>query len=193
MANILFFIILVTIFFLTLENQENQGRFAIAIIWFALISSLIFSTANFLKTDFSDGTIEQMAIIFDNFEIFILAKILANWLIYSLPILLLTPLILMLQGFEHDLIIKISIMIFLASLTINFISCFCGSLSIAENAAPLIAAIALPLIIPVFLISYAGLFSADFYGSLKILVGFVFLFGAIASFATAKIVKIVLE
>ncbi len=192
LANLLSFIILITIFFITLPSQDNQGLFAIAIIWFALLSSLIFSSASFLKMDFADGTIEQMAIIFDNFETFIFAKILANWLIFSLPLLLVTPVITMLQGFGFEMTLKIFMMIFLASLILNFICCFCGSLSILENSAPIIAVIALPLIIPVFLISYSGI-SFDFSSSLKILCGLLILLAATTTFATAKIVKISLD
>jgi heme exporter protein B len=71
-------------------NQENQASsaYSITIIWFALLSSLIFSFAEFLKKDFEDGTVEQLLISCPNFEIVVLAKILAGWLVYCLPIVI---------------------------------------------------------------------------------------------------------
>lgn len=176
-ANFLFFLIFVSSFFILAQNQSDQTLDSSIIIWFSLLSCLIFSAAEFLKKDFDDGLIEQILLSCENFEIFILAKMLANWLICCLPILLAVFFI----RPESDFLI----LIFLASLAINFICCFCGSLSILGNSAPTIAVIALPLIIPVLLLSYG-----DFFVSFKILAGLNIFLGTVLVFATAKIVKI---
>ncbi len=199
LANFLFFLISVTIFFLlaqNLENKEFTRFYSITIIWFSLIFSLIFSSIDFLKKDFEDGSIEQMLIYCKNFEVFTFAKMFANWLIYCLPILALLPIVALAGNLEWNFIFDFLILAFLSSLAINFICTFCGSLSIGENSASLIGLIALPLIIPIFLIAYSGLDregGENFCISCKILSGFVILSGAIASFATAKIVKIITE
>jgi heme exporter protein CcmB len=192
LANFLFFLISVAIFFLLAQNLENQGSilfYKITIIWFSLLSCLIFSSAEFLKKDFDDGTIEQILNSCDNFEVFTLAKMLSNWLVSCLPIFASIPFILANSnlGIGNFLII-----FFLSSLAINFICSFCGSLSILGNSAPIIAMIALPLIIPVLLISYSGIVY-DFSSNLKILLGFCIFSGAISTLATAKIVKIAAE
>ncbi len=177
LANFLFFVIFISSFFLLQQNEMNQATSVSAAIWISLLSCLIFSSAEFLKKDFDDGTIEQILLSCENFEIFIFAKMLANWLVCCLPILLA---ILFVKS-ESDFLI----LIFAASLAINFICCFCGSLSILGNSAPIIAVIALPLIIPILLLSYG-----DFFVSLKLLSGLCIFLGAILTFATAKIVKI---
>jgi heme exporter protein CcmB len=195
LANFLFFIISVAIFSLISQNQDYQvskAFYSITIIWFSLLSCLIFSAAEFLKKDFDDGTIEQILNSVENFETFILAKMLANWLICSLPILLCIFPICAAIGIDSAMIKKLLIMIFLASLAINFICNFCGSLSILGNSAPLIAVIALPLIIPILLISYAGL-TSDLSANLNIILGLCVFIGSISVFATAKIVKIAAE
>jgi heme exporter protein CcmB len=195
LANFLFFIISVAIFSLISQNQDYQvskAFYSITIIWFSLLSCLIFSAAEFLKKDFDDGTIEQILNSVENFETFILAKMLANWLICSLPILLCIFPICAAIGIDSAMIKKLLIMIFLASLAINFICNFCGSLSILGNSAPMIAVIALPLIIPILLISYAGL-TSDLSANLNIILGLCVFIGSISVFATAKIVKIAAE
>lgn len=195
LANFLFFIISVAIFSLISQNQDYQvskAFYSITIIWFSLLSCLIFSAAEFLKKDFDDGTIEQILNSVENFETFILAKMLANWLICSLPILLCIFPICAAIGINSAMIKKLLIMIFLASLAINFICNFCGSLSILGNSAPMIAVIALPLIIPILLISYAGL-TSDLSANLNIILGLCVFIGSISVFATAKIVKIAAE
>jgi heme exporter protein B len=194
-ANFLFFLISVAIFLLLSQNQDNQGStafYSITVIWFSLLSCLIFSAAEFLKKDFDDGTIEQILTSCDNFEIFVLAKMLANWLICALPILISTFPISALIGLDQEMSVNFLILIFLATLSINFICTFCGSLSVLGNSAPMIAVIALPLIIPILLLAYSGL-SFDTSANFKILAGLCIFIGSISVFATAKIVKIAAE
>lgn len=194
-ANLLFFLISITIFLLLAQSQENQGLtsfYSITIIWFSLLSCLIFSSAEFLKRDFEDGTIEQILTSCDNFEIFILAKMLANWFVCALPILLATLPICSLVGFDLATSKDFLVLIFFATLAINFICTFCGSLSALGNSAPMIAVIALPLIIPIVLLACGG-FASDSNSSLKIIAGLSVFLGSISVFATARIVRIVVE
>ncbi|OFW80967.1 MAG: hypothetical protein A2887_01640 [Alphaproteobacteria bacterium RIFCSPLOWO2_01_FULL_40_26] len=177
LANFLFFLIFISSFSLLAQTKENQAFGSSIAIWIALLSCLIFSSAEFLKKDFDDGSIEQAMLSCENFEIFILAKILANWLILCFPLLIATSFL----KPESEFLI----LVFLASLAINFICCFCGCLSILSNSAPLIATIALPLIIPILLIS-----CGDFWISFKLLFGLAVFLGLVLTFATAKIVRI---
>ncbi len=177
LASFLFAIIFIAIFFLLSQNQETEPSIA---IWFALFSSLIFSSADFLKKDFEDGSLEQMLISFQNFEVFILAKMLANWLVYCLPLAIIAYFV------KPE--INFLILFLLASLAINCICCFCGSLAIAGSSAPMIATIALPLLIPILLIS-----CGEFQSSLQLLSGIALLLTFTLIFATAKIVKIAEE
>lgn len=194
-ANLLFFVISVTIFFLISQNQSFQGSqvlFSISIIWFSLLSCLIFSSAEFLKKDFEDGTIEQIITSIDNVEIFILARMLANWVICALPILLASFPIAITIGLDSSLIFNFVILIFLATLSINFICTFCGSLSTLGNSAPMMGIIAMPLIIPILLIAHGGMVY-EVSTSYKILTGLCTFIGPILVFATAKIVTIAAE
>lgn len=196
LANFLFFIISMAIFSMMLQGAPslNSSPFYISIIiWFLLISCLIFSASEFLKQDFDDGTLEQMLIICANFEIFILAKYFSNWLIYALPILCAIPLVALFSSLNHEIMLHFLALALLASLAINCICSFCGSLALLGNSAPMIAIIALPLIIPILLIANNGLQEASFYISCKLLGGLTILFGSIAVLAGAKIIKIALE
>jgi heme exporter protein CcmB len=194
-ANFLFFLISVAIFFLLSQNQDNQGSaafYSITIIWFSLLSCLIFSSAEFLKRDFDDGTIEQILTSTENFEVFVLAKMLANWLICCVPILISIFPIGAAIALDQALMKNLIVMILLATIAINFICSFCGSLSILGNSAPMIAVIALPLIIPILLISYSGV-TSETSANLNILLGLCIFIGSISVFATAKIVRIAAE
>ncbi|MBU6140289.1 MAG: heme exporter protein CcmB [Proteobacteria bacterium] len=173
LASFLFFLI-----FLSSFSLLSQGQDSLIIILFSLLSCLIFSSAEFLKKDFESGASEQILISCENFESFIAAKMLANWVVCCVPILVVSSFI------RPDL----ATLIIFVSLLVNFICCFCGTLSILGNAAPMIAALALPLIIPILLIALG-----DAVVSLKLLVGLCFFLTPILIFATTKIVKIAHE
>lgn len=201
LQNFLFFFISLSIFFLISQNQQNQLSspfLSIDIILFCLVFSLIFSNSDFLHEDVRDGTLDQIIILQPNLEIFILAKMLGNWLILIMPILIFIPFVNLAIGFNQSFTTDFAILAAISSLTINFICAFCGSLGVAKNKSPMIAILALPLIIPILLIlcgsfSSEGISKDDFYEALRILSGICIFIGSICVFATAKIMKIISE
>lgn len=193
-TNFLFFIILSSIFTILSKNfaiPENNGDYLISIILFCLISSSIFTNSSFLQEDFEDGTLEQIARKVENLESYILAKILNNFIINNLPIILSAPFIISLNNIELNLA-NLTITLFLTSLTINFISCLSGSLSTLKNSAPISAVIMLPLIIPVLILSFNQI-SAPNSNLMPTLVAIAILSVSLATLAASKITKITLE
>jgi heme exporter protein CcmB len=185
--NIVFFIISCAIFLLIAKNNQNLSE----IIIFCLVFALIFINSDFLSEDFKDGTIEQMLIFCENFESFIAAKVIINWIFYALPILISSYFLLFLFNFDQILTKKMLILLFFASFSINSICAFSSSLNLLSKKSMLIAIFALPLIIPILLITILGIFEADFYlKSLKILAFCALLFNIIAVFAVSKVIKI---
>lgn len=192
LAGFLLFFISVAIFLLITTNQQNQApqpEYLLAVIWFCLLSSLVFSLAEFCKKDFEDGSLEQISLHCPNFEIAILAKALAAWIFNAAPIFFCSLLMLFAHDYSGDFITKFSLIFFLASASLTFICAFSGSLSSLGNSAPIIAIIALPLAIPTLLISHSALIY-DFINAYKILVGICVLSGVLTIFSAAKIIKI---
>lgn len=200
LQNFLFFFIALAVFLLTTQENSNasdQLQLLISAILFCLIFSSIFSNSDFMREDFEDGTLEQITIFQQNLEIFILTKIIASWIIFSLPILLIIPLIFLALGLDHPFNLSFLTTILLTSLIMNFICSFCGSLGMVKNKAPLIAIIAMPLAIPTMLIAHLSMINiltqSDYNSALKILMGMCVLSGAISILFTAKITKILLD
>jgi heme exporter protein B len=178
-AGFLFFLIFFAIFSFLTQGLENKEQIADIFIYFSLLSVLIFSSVNFLKEDFLDGSLEQLLIAVENFEIVILAKIIAAWFCNCALILLAIFLI------KFD--IKFLLILFLSSLAINFICCFASCLALSGNNSALIAIVVLPLIIPILLIA-----QGDFVFSVKILAAISLFCALFSSFFAAKIIKIIL-
>ena len=194
LTNFLFFIILSSIFTILSNNfevPENNGDYLISIILFCLISSSIFTNSSFLQEDFEDGTIEQIARKIENLESYILAKIINNFIINNLPIIIVAPFIISLNNINLDLW-NLTTTLFLTALAINFISCLSGSLCALKNSAPVSAIIMLPLIIPILILSFNQISTPDNY-LLPTLSAITILSASLSTLASSKITKITLE
>ena len=197
--NFLFFLISFCIFFFVSINGQNQdSNLSIAnnIAWFCLLFNIIFANSDFLEDDYKNGIIEQMTIILPNFELFIASKIISNWVIFCLPIIVTLILLTLPIGLDLYQVINLSLVTILASFAINSIVALTASFTISENKTSLIAIITLPLIVPVLLVAFSSisdLGSEDFGFALKILASLAVFTFILASFFGARIVKIILE
>ncbi len=197
--NFLFFLISFCIFFLVTSGAENQvSNLALVnnIVWFCLLFNIIFANSDFLEDDYKNGVIEQMVIIFPNFELFIASKIISNWVMFCLPIIIALIFLNLLIGLDFDQIKNLFLITILASFAIHSITALTASFSISENKTSLVAIITLPLIAPILLVAFSSmtdLGGEDFNFALKILAALAVFTFILASFFGAKIVKIILE
>ena len=89
---LLFFVIVISLFPLGIspESKILQG-IAPGIIWVAALLAAMLSLDNLFRSDFEDGSLEQLALSSHSLPILVLAKILAHWLVTGLPLILLAP------------------------------------------------------------------------------------------------------
>ena len=189
-VSLLFFVVFLVIFqFLHQATAVNQqSLFLLATILSSLLVILGFFQ-HFCKDDISDGTIEQMLMLFANFEKFVLAKILASWLGVVLPIIVGAVFLAILQNFNLLNIAKLVAIIAVATLTISFISAMSGVLTNHFQSLGYMAIIALPLILPILLLGYLA-FHNDFWQNYQVLLAISCFILTTTTFATAKIVKL---
>ena len=190
-ANILYFFIFLAIFqILTLNFDQNlHSQFFIIGTIIALLTSIIAINNDFLEKDFRDGSLEQIIIDCQNLEIFVIAKCLANWLSSSFLIALFASLILQISDFETLNFWQFFLVLILNSLSLNFLLALCGSLSMLGGFTSMIAIIAIPLALPILIITSATI-NENFELNIKILMALTAFTIAITSFACAKIIKI---
>ena len=190
-ANILYFFIFLAIFQILTQNfdQNLHSQFFIIGTIIALLTSIIAVNNDFLEKDFRDGSLEQIIIDCQNLEIFVIAKCLANWLSSSFLIALLASIILKISNFEILNFWQFFLVLILNSLSLNFLLALCGSLSMLGGFASMIAVIAIPLALPILIITSATI-SENYELNIKILLALTILIIAISSFTCAKIIKI---
>lgn len=184
---LIFFLITSSIFAITI-NIDN-GQIAIAVIWVCLTFAILLSSDQWNK-DFEDGTFEQLILSGYVFEIIIFAKIIANWLSNSLPLIVILPLIALLLKLNGDLIINLLVVAIITTILINFLVSFGSALTLSSNqTSSLLTILVLPLLIPIIIFANSA-FNGDFAASIKFLCGLLVFLIPILTFATAAAVKI---
>jgi heme exporter protein CcmB len=190
-ANILYFFIFSAIFQILSQNFDQNLHSQLFIIntIIALLTSIIAINNDFLEKDFRDGSLEQIIIDCQNLEIFVIAKCLANWLSSSFLIALFASIILQISDFETLNFWQFFLVLILNSLSLNFLLALCGSLSMLGGLSSMISVVAIPLSLPILIITSATI-SENYALNIKILLALTILIITISSFACAKIIKI---
>jgi len=190
-ANILYFFIFSAIFQILSQNFEQNSHSQLFIIntIIALLSSIIAVNNDFLEKDFRDGTLEQIIMDCQNLEILVIAKCFANWLSSSFFIALLASIILKISNFEILNFWQFFLVLILSSLSLNFLLALCGSLSMLGGLSSMISIVAIPLSLPILLITSATI-NENYAINIKILIALTIFIIAVSSFACAKIIKI---
>ena len=190
-ANVLYFFIFLAIFQILTQNFEKNLHSQLFVIGtiIALLTSIITINNDFLEKDFRDGSLEQIIIDCQNLEIFVIAKCLANWLSSSFLITLLASIILKISGFEILNFWQFFLVLILNSLSLSFLLAFCGSLSMLGGFTSMISIIAIPLALPILIITSATI-NENYQLNIKMLFALTILIIAVSSFACAKIIKI---
>jgi heme exporter protein B len=201
-GNILFFICFVIVFLIVLSplqsgfgellGRNNSQTLLISASFFSILTCLLTSTQNLLREDFDDGTLEQMIINCENLEIYIFAKMLANWLNICFIAVIFSTIMGALLGYKQDFLWQFFIIFLLTSLLINCICFLCGSLAILGGVSSIIAFIALPLILPIILFGSLGIYE-NFNFNFKILFALNIFLNPLICFASALITKIALD
>lgn len=184
--SMIFFIIAISIFGITagIDNSSNS----IAIIWVVLSFAILLSANNFQK-DFDDGTFEQLILSGHILEIIILAKIFANWISNSLPLIIILPLIAIFLKLPTNLIFDLILISLIASLIINFLVSFGSALTFSSNqTSSLLTILILPLSIPIIIFANSAL-NSDFSLSIKFLSALLVFLIPILTFATSFAVR----
>ncbi len=86
---LLFFLIVVTMFPLALGPEPEQLRqIAVAVIWVAAVLASSLSLDMMFRSDFEDGSLEQILLSAQPTNVLIMAKVFAHWLLSGAPLIL---------------------------------------------------------------------------------------------------------
>ncbi len=89
---VLFLILVVSLFPIALGSEPKLlARIAPAVIWIAVVLSLLMSLESVFRQDYQEGSLAQIALSPYPLSILLLGKSIAHWIMVGLPLLVSAP------------------------------------------------------------------------------------------------------
>ncbi len=159
---LLFFVMVVTLFPLGLGPESSTLQvIAPGIIWVSALLAALLSLESVFRSDFEDGSLEQLLLSPHPAALLILTKVFAHWLISGLPLLLIAPLLGVLMHLPTE-----GMTILIASLALGTpVLSLIGAIGVAltvglRRGGVLLSLLVLPLYIPVVIYGTSAVASA---------------------------------
>lgn len=149
----LFFIIVVSLFPLAVSPEsEKLSIMAAGVIWVAALLATLLSIERIFRSDFDDGTLEQILLSPQPMPVLMLAKVTAHWLVTGLPLIIVTPLLAMLMHLPMDTLGVLMLTLLLGTPVLSLIGAIGVALTIGlRRGGMLLTLLVLPLYTPVLI------------------------------------------
>jgi len=150
---IFFFILIVTLFPLGVgANTQLLQAIAPGIIWVSALLAVMLSLDSLFRSDFDDGSLEQMLLSSHPVTVLVFAKIIAHWLVTGLPLLLVAPLLAVFLGLPEQALGTLLITLVLATPVLSLIGSIGVSLTVGlRRGGMILSLLVLPLYVPVLI------------------------------------------
>ncbi len=192
---LLFFIIVISLFPLALGAEPVLlSRIAPGIIWVAALLAAMLSLDSMFRSDFEDGTLEQMLLSAHPVAILVLAKVCAHWLVTGLPLLLISPILASMLALPSGGYGILMLSILLGTPVLSLVGSIGVALTIGlPKGGIILSLLVLPLYVPVLIFSASAIEAAaggfDTTAQISMLLAFLFLAISLSPVATAAALK----
>ncbi len=152
---IIFFILVVTLFPLGVgSNSQLLQAIAPCIIWVSALLAVMLSLDSLFRSDFDDGSLEQMLLSAHPLTVLVFAKIIAHWLVTGLPLLIVVPLLAIFLGLPEQALGTLLITLVLATPVLSLIGAIGVSLTVGlKRGGMILSLLVLPLYVPVLIVA----------------------------------------
>lgn len=156
---LLFYLLIVILFPLALgQNPRLLAMVAPVIVWIGALLAVLLSIERMFRSDFIDGTLEQLILSKHSLSLLVLGKIVAHWLVSGLPLILITPVIALLLNINIELFKVLLLTLVLGTPALSAIGAIGVALTVGlRRGGILLALIVLPLYIPVLIFAARAL------------------------------------
>lgn len=196
---LLFFSLVVTLFPLGVSPEPSVLKtMAPGVIWIAVLLAGLFSLEGLFRSDFEDGTLEQMVLSPFPLAWLVMAKVLAHWIVTALPMLLLAPLLGLFLALPSEGIRVLEWTLLAGTPFLSLVGSVGVALTVGlRRGGMLLTLIVMPLYVPLLIFATQAVTSAvaglPYDGALDFLIALFFLSLTLAPFATASALRISLS
>ena len=153
---LLFFILIITLFPLGIGAQPHLlEAIAPGIIWVSALLAAMLSLDSLFRSDFDDGSMEQILLSPHPTSVLVLGKILAHWLVTGLPLLIVAPLLAIFLGMPNHALGILLLTLLLGTPVLSLIGAIGVALTVGlRRGGMILSLLVLPLYVPVLI--FAG-------------------------------------
>ena len=195
--NPLFFFVLACSLFPLGIGPETQilERIAPGIIWVTALLAAMLSLDSIFRSDFDDGSLEQLILSPQPFIVLVYAKILVHWLVTGIPLMLLSPLLAVILHLPTDGIGLLMLSLLLGTPVLSLIGSIGVALTVGlKRGGILLSILVLPLYVPILIFGTGavdvGLSGLDSSGHFLLMGAILALAVTLAPLATAASLKV---
>jgi len=192
---VLFFVLVITLFPLAVGAEPVLlARIAPGIIWVAALLASMLSLDAIFRSDFEDGTLEQMLLSAHPVPVLVLAKVSAHWLATGLPLFLVAPVLGAMLGLEESAYGVLMLTILLGTPVLSLIGSVGVALTVGlRKGGVILSVLVLPLYVPVLIFSSSAIDAAatglSASAQISMLLAFLFLALSLSPVATAAALR----
>jgi len=193
--SLIFFIIVITLFPLTFGTKSTIVNEIIpGMIWISALLATCLSLETIFRSDFEDGSIEQLTLSRYPLTLLVSAKIFAHWITFGMPLVIISLLMGILLSLSNEIIMALFITLILGTPILSLLGSVMVALTIGLRGGMLLNLLILPLSMPVLIFSTVAIQNAALNQSIiaetYFLAGILVLAITLAPLATAAALRI---
>jgi heme exporter protein B len=195
----LFFVMVIVLFPLGVGAEPDLlAEMSAGVVWVAALLAALLTLDSVFRSDFEDGTLEQILIGAHPVPVLVLAKVIAHWLVTGLPLLLVAPVLATFLGMNPDAIGVLMLSLLLGTPVLSLIGSIGVALTVGlRRGGVILSLLVLPLYVPVLIFGAAAVDSAavglPVTGQMYIMAAFLVLAITLAPMAAAAALRISLS
>ena len=196
---LVFLLVVVTLFPLGVGPSPTLlANIAPGVIWIAALLATVLSLDSLFRSDFEDGTLEQMVLSGQSLALIALARTVAHWLVAGLPIVLLSPLLAMWMNLPDEGLLILIESLAIGTPVLSLIGAIGGALTVSlKRGGQLLSLLVFPLYVPLLILATSAVSSAvvdlPYTGQLGLMTAGLIASLTLAPFATAAALKLSLS
>ena len=158
----MFFIIVVSLFPIGISPESDRlTEIAAGVIWISVLLASMLSMDSLYRSDFEDGSLEQLLLSPHPLFFLVLAKNISHWLVSGLPVVLVSPLLAYMLALPSAAYGTLVLSLFLGTPIMSLIGSIAVALTVGLGSRGLIlAVITLPMSVPILIFGTLAVQSA---------------------------------
>ena len=195
----MFFLIVVALFPLAIDPDPGfLQQIAPGAIWVAALLSTMLALEGMFRSDYEDGTLEQLLLSPHPLSALVMAKVLVHWLVSGLPLIIISPLLALILNLPFHAYGTLILSLLIGTPAMSLIGAIGVALTVAiKRGGILLTLLVIPLFIPILIFGAGAVktvsLGIDANGHLLLLGSLLMLCATLAPIAISTALKISLN